>query len=188
MHFKDFHYPSYYKKLKRGPAVVHIKDIGLIMAYGDISKDDVVVEIGAGSGFLTIALAKRAKHVIAYERREEFCKIVKRNVEVMGLKNVSVKCEDGANANEEGDVLVLDVPNAEEVIEKVMPVVKPSRVVVHSLNIEQAKKAYETLGNYFGDVFMLSSLVFDYLVRENATRPKHKGLMHTAYLVFGRRE
>ena len=39
-----------------------------IINFGDISKEDVILEIGTGIGTLTIELAKRAKKVIAIEQ------------------------------------------------------------------------------------------------------------------------
>ena len=49
-----------------------------IINFGDLTKEDVVLEIGAGIGTLTIELAKRAKKVIAIEQIEfpKFNKIV----------------------------------------------------------------------------------------------------------------
>ena len=39
-----------------------------IVNFGNISNDDVILEIGAGIGTLTIELAKKAKKVIAIGR------------------------------------------------------------------------------------------------------------------------
>ena len=41
-----------------------------IIGFGDVDKNDVVLEIGTGIGTLTIELAKKAKKVIAIEQDE----------------------------------------------------------------------------------------------------------------------
>ena len=46
----DFRLPPILKKLKRGPQVLLPKDLGMIVAYGGMSKESVVVDAGAGSG------------------------------------------------------------------------------------------------------------------------------------------
>lgn len=52
--------------------------IHAIIDYANISKDDVVIEIGAGVGFVTEQLVKHAKKVIAIELDEEAIKELKK--------------------------------------------------------------------------------------------------------------
>ena len=44
-----------------------------IINFGNINKDDVILEIGTGIGTLTIELAKKAKKVIAIEQDSKIC-------------------------------------------------------------------------------------------------------------------
>jgi len=60
-----------------------------IISAAKIRKTDVVLEIGAGLGFLTKNLAKKAKKVIAIERDEQFKEVLE--TELAGLKNVELK-------------------------------------------------------------------------------------------------
>ncbi len=48
-----------------------------IIDFADLSKDDVVLEIGPGVGFLTELLVKHAGMVIAVELDEEAVKVLK---------------------------------------------------------------------------------------------------------------
>ena len=50
-----------------------------IIQFGNLTKDDVVLEIGPGIGTLTIELAKRVKKVIAIEQDSNICQILEQN-------------------------------------------------------------------------------------------------------------
>ena len=51
-----------------------------IINFGNVTADDVVLEIGTGIGTLTIELAKKAKKVIAIEQDPEISKILKKRL------------------------------------------------------------------------------------------------------------
>lgn len=65
-----------------------------IINFGDISKEDIVLEIGAGIGTLTIELAKRAKKVIAIEQDSNICEILNQRLKEKKLDNVELINED----------------------------------------------------------------------------------------------
>jgi len=66
--------------------------LAAIAADAGVTGEDVVVEIGAGAGTLTAALAVVAKEVIAYEIDEELRPVL--SVTLEGLPNVRVIYED----------------------------------------------------------------------------------------------
>jgi len=187
----EFHFPSVFKKLKRGgPAVVLPKDTGMIIAYANINRDSRVFECGAGTGFLTVALARVAKEVVSYEQKEEFVKLASDNVKLAGLFNVIVKHNDIFNGIEDGefDAIVLDMQHAEKGVETAHTALKKDCFLAGYLpNVEQAKDFYIECQKHFSEVFMLESIVREYEVRDFGVRPKHWGLMHSAYLVFARK-
>ena len=178
------------KKLKRGPAIIPPKDAGLIIAYTGIGKNSRVAEIGTGSGFLTIQLAKIVKKVITYEKREEFLKIAENNFKLLKLKNIKTKNKDAVISFKEKNLslVVIDIPNAEEVVEKSYNSLnKDGFMVGHCLSIEQGKKLFLEGKKYFKEVFMLDNTIKYYDVNEQRVREKHIGIMHTSYLVFARK-
>jgi len=59
-----------------------------IIGFGEITKDDVVLEIGTGIGTLTIELAKKARKVIAIEQDTRICEILARRLEEEKIDNV----------------------------------------------------------------------------------------------------
>lgn len=59
-----------------------------IVGYAKLTKEDVVVEIGPGLGFLTKELAKKAGKVIAIEKDERFIDVLEEELE--GQNNVQI--------------------------------------------------------------------------------------------------
>lgn len=191
MNKPDFHFPNTVKKLKRGgPAVTIPKDAGMVIAYSGIGKNSKVVELGTGTGFMTVQLANIAKEVITYEKRKEFAELAEANVKKAGLKNVVLKETDVLNGFDEkdADLVFCDIAEAEKIVEDAYSALKKDGTfAAHCLNIEQAKKLFLELKKYFKDVFMIENIIREYDVRDFGTRPKHFGMMHTAYLVFARK-
>ena len=65
-----------------------------IIDFGDITKEDTVLEIGSGIGTLTIELAKKAKRVIAIEQDEKICKILAKRLKDEKIDNVELINDD----------------------------------------------------------------------------------------------
>ena len=65
-----------------------------IINFGKLTKEDVVLEIGAGIGTLTIELAKRAKKVIAIEQDSNICEILNQRLKNEKIDNVELINED----------------------------------------------------------------------------------------------
>ena len=62
-----------------------------------ISKEDIVLEIGTGSGILTKEIAKRAKQVISYEIDKRIFEVAKEYL--AGIDNIDLKNEDFLKAS-----------------------------------------------------------------------------------------
>lgn len=65
-----------------------------IINFGNISKEDVILEIGTGIGTLTLELAKRAKKVIAIEQDQKICEILAQRLEDEKIDNVELINDD----------------------------------------------------------------------------------------------
>ena len=70
-----------------------------MMSYASINEEDVVLEVGAGLGFLTKLLSSECKKVVAVEIDPKLTKILREQLH--GLQNVDLI---------EGDILTLSVP------------------------------------------------------------------------------
>jgi len=76
-----------------------------MISYASITGDDVVLEVGAGLGFLTALLSRECKRVIAVEVDPKLIKILRE--QLYGLQNVNLI---------EGDILSLSVPPFNKVV------------------------------------------------------------------------
>lgn len=65
-----------------------------IIKFGNVTEEDVVLEIGTGIGTLTIELAKRAKNVIAIEQDFKICEILARRLKDEKIDNVELINDD----------------------------------------------------------------------------------------------
>lgn len=68
-----------------------------IINFGNLTKDDVVLEIGTGIGTLTIELAKRAGKVIAIEQDTKIANILSERLEEEKIDNVELINDDALN-------------------------------------------------------------------------------------------
>ena len=68
-----------------------------IINFGNLTKEDTVLEIGTGIGTLTIELAGRAKKVIAIEQDANICKILAKRLKDEKIDNVELINDDALN-------------------------------------------------------------------------------------------
>ena len=61
-----------------------------LIGHSNIKKRDLVIDIGAGSGVITSALAKRCKKVIAVEKDAETARRLRENLAKQNITNVEV--------------------------------------------------------------------------------------------------
>ena len=66
----------------------------MLIGHSNIKKRDLVIDIGAGSGVITTALAKRCQHVIAIEPDAETAAKLRQNIERQKLENVTIITQD----------------------------------------------------------------------------------------------
>ena len=59
------------------------------------AKDEIILEIGTGSGYQTAILSKISKFVVSIERHSGLIEIAKSNLKKAGIKNISLLYGDG---------------------------------------------------------------------------------------------
>lgn len=75
----------------------------ILIGHSNLKKRDTVIEIGAGSGVITSALAHRVKHVIAIEPDHITANKLRDNLSKRNIKNIEIV---------EKDFLDYDLPTA----------------------------------------------------------------------------
>jgi len=70
------------------------KTFDKILKVADLSKNDIVLEIGPGIGNLTAKLAQKAKKVLAIEKDKKMCEILKKELKNQNIENVQIINED----------------------------------------------------------------------------------------------
>ncbi|MFH1786934.1 MAG: tRNA (adenine-N1)-methyltransferase [archaeon] len=180
--------PDMLRKIRRMPQIITLKDSGIIAAYTGLSKKDVVIEAGTGSGALCIFLAGIAKKVYSYEIRADFFEVAKKNIRLAGAKNAVLRNKDVCQGvKEKCDVFVLDMGSPELAVETAKKCLKPGGyLIVYSPVIEQVQRVYQKLGG-FRYIRTKEIIEREWEIGDNKTRPKTQGIGHTAFLTFARK-
>ncbi len=180
-------------RVKRLTTIMYPKDMGYVVLNLGIKSGDRVLEVGSGSGAMTIVLAGLIGDngmVYSFERREEFLKNASYNVKRAGLSHrVKFFLRD---VEKEGfgvfdvDAAVVDVPEPWSLVRHVKESLKGGAPVFFlSPNIEQVQKTYESLKEHgFVRMKTVEILEREIKVREGKTRPMERMISHTGYLTF----
>lgn len=123
----------------------------LTLAKAKIDSDSVVVDIGAGTGSITIEAARIAKNgkVFAVERKAEAVELIKRNVEKFSVTNVEIICAEAPHGLEslpEVDAAIIGGSggNTEKILDVLNAKLKVGgRVVVNAITIQTSAGALE---------------------------------------------
>ena len=185
-------------KMPRGAQVIYPKDIASILGLADIRPGVTVVEAGAGSGALSMALLQAvgaSGKVISYERREEHLVHARRNVagyfgeEPPWWQPVLGDLEDHL-AQLSCDRLVLDVLEPWKMVKPGAEALQPGGVIIAYMptvtQVTRLVKALEEDGRY-GLLRTQESLVRTWQVDGLSVRPDHRMVAHTAFLTTARR-
>lgn len=119
----------------------------LTLAAAQIDSDSVVVDVGAGTGSITIEAARVAKKVFAVERKVEAIELVKRNVEKFSVDNVEIICAEAPEGL--SDLPAIDVViiggsggKLDEILDA-LKIKRGGRVVVNAITIQTAAACVE---------------------------------------------
>ena len=185
------------REMPRIATVVYPKDLGAIITYGDIFPGAVVLEAGAGSGALTLALLRAVGpggRVIAYDVRADMLKRTAANVAAIhdGSAHLELKEGDVYEGFEELrlDRVVLDLPEPWHVVshasEGIVPggsfvSFLPTVLQVHELT--QALRKQRT----FDMIETFEIFIRTWTVGGRSIRPSHRMIGHTGFITTARR-
>jgi tRNA (adenine57-N1/adenine58-N1)-methyltransferase len=188
--------------MPRGAAVVYPKDAAQILMGADVFPGARVIEAGVGSGALTCALLRAigpTGRLVSYERREDFAKIARKNVEdFLGREHPGWDLRVGDLVEslaehverEPADRVVLDMLAPWECIDAIAEVLEPGGMLCCYLaTTTQLARTVESLRVHggFTEPEATESLVRSWHAEGLAVRPKHAMVGHTGFLVITRR-
>ncbi len=181
-----------YKKIKRDAQIIPLKDIGLIIAETGMNKNSKIVDAGAGSGALACFLAHLCKEVVTYEIREDFINIVKKNIELLNIKNLKINNKNIYNGISEKnmDVVILDLPEPWKAIDSARKALNIGGFLVsYSPCIPQTMDFVNEINKDKNFVHMKTSEIIEmeWEIEERKVRPKSKGIGHSGLISFCRR-
>lgn len=179
----------------RRTQIMYPKDIGLIILKLALSSGSKVLEIGTGSGAMTIAAATAVKpsgHVHTYEARDEFAEMAERNLRRASLSEYVTIHRADATLGIEGsdfDAAIIDVGDPWTVIPHVHKALSGgSPVVSFSPTVNQVEKTTES----FRQVGYVNIQTLECFIREiradtGKTRPATIMVGHTGYMTFAQK-
>ncbi|ERJ42370.1 tRNA (adenine-N1)-methyltransferase [Corynebacterium pseudodiphtheriticum] len=187
--------------MPRGAQVIYPKDAAQILIEGDIFRGAKVLEAGAGSGALSMALLRAVGpegHVYSYELRDDHIGYAIDNVkEYFGeqpewwsprlgdFRELTPEATDGPV-----DRVILDMLEPWEMLQTVKNMLVPGGVfITYVATVPQLMKVMEGIREQkcFTEPRAWESLVRDWKVEGLATRPEHRMNAHTAFLIMTRR-
>jgi tRNA (adenine57-N1/adenine58-N1)-methyltransferase catalytic subunit len=190
-------FADYVLKMPRGAQVVYPKDLGPIVVYADVGPGARVLEAGAGSGALTIALCRAVGEqgrVVSYELRPEHLERARANVEAFfgkvpdRLELVAGDVADAGERSERFDRLVLDLPEPWAALPALRPALEPGAVLCAYL---PTTPQVQELVLMLPEAGFLHLETFEVLMRawhvtRRSVRPEHRMVGHTGFLTLAR--
>jgi tRNA (adenine57-N1/adenine58-N1)-methyltransferase len=184
-----------WETMGRGAQVLSPKDLAPILYEADVIPGATVIEAGAGSGALTVALVRAvgpSGHVVAYDLREESLSVASRNVEraeASGVVEFRLGDVRSGILERAVDVVVLDIPDPWSAVPSAWEALRPcGHLVTFSPNMEQVKETVSTIrGRPFVGVRTVELIEREMEVRDVGVRPSFAPLGHTGYLTFARK-
>lgn len=191
-------YNDYVLSMPRGATIVYPKDSAIIIGFADIFPGARVLEAGAGSGSLSIALIRaigKNGSLVSYEERAEFFENARENVrnyfgdEQATWTLVNSRIQEGV-FNNDFDRLVLDMLSPWECVELADRALKPGGVMCcYVATTTQLSKIAETLkeSKRFSEPESFETLLRPWHHEGLAVRPMHSMNAHTGFILITRR-
>ena len=187
--------------MKRGPQIIYPKDIGAILIAGNISKNSNILEIGTGSGALTLYLnliLDKKSQLFTLDENEKNQRRAQKTIErfvasskINNLVNVNyINSKLSAFAfndlADKVDTIITDIPEPWEFFLK-NKIKQNLNWVSYLPSISQVEKIVTKLReNNFVNLKITETLNREWIVDKKIVRPKNEMVGHTGFVVGAR--
>jgi len=178
---------DFFVHAKRSGALMLPKDIGMVIAYTGMNRDDRVLDAGTGSGVAAIYFGSVARSVKTYEVRPEFARIAEKNIRNARLDNVEVVAADMLEATGEFDVVHLDLTITPAHVEHAFSLLTPGGYLsCYTPFLEHTFVALDAATPLFRDVHCYECMERELTRSARGTRPSTR-VGHSGYITVARK-
>ena len=187
--------------MKRGPQIIYPKDIGAILIAGNISKNSNILEIGTGSGALTLYLnliLDKKSRLFTLDENEKNQRRAQKTIErfvasskinnLVDVNYINSKLSAFAfnDLADKVDTIITDIPEPWEFFLK-NQIKQNLNWVSYLPSISQVEKIVTKLReNNFVNIKITETLTREWIVDKKIVRPKNEMVGHTGFVVGAR--
>lgn len=187
--------------MKRGPQIIYPKDIGAILIAGNISKNSNILEIGTGSGALTLYLnliLDKKSRLFTLDENEKNQRRAQKTIErfvasskinnLVDVNYINSKLSAFAfnDLADKVDTIITDIPEPWEFFLK-NEIKQNLNWVSYLPSISQVEKIVTKLReNNFVNIKITETLNREWIVDKKIVRPKNEMVGHTGFVVGAR--
>jgi tRNA (adenine57-N1/adenine58-N1)-methyltransferase catalytic subunit len=185
--------------VRRETQIIFPKDAFFISSKLDIRPGSRVLEIGTGSGTLTLLLSRTVGPeglVVTVEKEERHYKNARKNIDKYGeYENIETHNKDigelegeASTINGPFDAAFVDLREPWMYMDRIRGLLKGSAVIGFIVpTANQVSETLQALRQGFGDVEVLEILFRTYKTLAARLRPDDRMVGHTGYLLFARK-
>ena len=187
--------------MKRGPQIIYPKDIGAILIAGNISKNSNILEIGTGSGALTLYLnliLDKKSQLFTLDENEKNQRRAQKTIErfvasskinnLVDVNYINSRLSAFAfnDLADKVDTIITDIPEPWKFFLK-NQIEQNLNWVSYLPSISQVEKIVTKLReNNFVNIKITETLNREWIVDKKIVRPKNEMVGHTGFVVGAR--
>jgi len=179
--------PDFFEYAKRSGAPMLPKDIGLVVAYTGMNRNDTVLDSGTGTGIASIYFGGIAQKVTTCEVRSDFARIAEANIRDAGFTNVEVLASDVLEIQGLYDIVHFDMMITPEHIRHAFSLLRPGGYLAcYTPFLEYLFGVMDAAEPLFSELKAVECIEREMSRTKRGTRPSTR-VGHTGYLTIARK-
>lgn len=183
-----------YMRIKRGPQIIPLKDLGMFISETGLEPNWKIVDAGSGSGALACFLANLVPKgkVYTYDIRDDHLAITQENIKFLGLKNITAKQLDIYKSipHKNMNMVTLDLPEPWLALENcVKALISGGFILSYSPCIPQVSDFVEKVKKTKSLMYLktIELIEREWEFEERKIRPKTQQIGHSGFLSLVRK-